>query len=543
MSKKHEKKHRKHGSKSSSCSDSSSSSSKCKNYKKIYRFYKKNLLQDSTLMLAGTDAYASIYHQNEQMIPLAAAVTFDFTQLSNNVDHPPSAPGFHVRKSGVYLFIFYAQVDQPSQFMVFINAVPVFTTTVGQNAGAGELIMRHLLILNKDDAISIRNYSSAGGTITIPISAGGTLPNTNTGVVIRKIAVHPNERTRPKKDLDLCKSDRKLFKKLLHELECDPDLMLMGTEAYGSFYRITPLELPLEASVVFEKQLNVKNLELQPNSSDIKIKKDGIYDFLFLVESSRASQFTVFVNGVPNLTTTSGISKGANQLYMRNILALNAGDVLSIRNHISAAGDVLITQESGGQLPGVNAVFIIKRIANLQKEKNMNDHGERQGTSDLPSNVEKFKQYLLLHDVPIEGSDAYFIVYRNTPKSIAIGESFKFPTHGPIYNVHHMPGSDTIIVGKSGIYQIHLDVNATTPSQFTIFVNGIPDTTTTDGTDSGAGQTSLRQLLALKKGDKLTVVNWKSQNGNVQTSLNAGGTNVSVDVIFTGIKIAPLYDC
>ena len=71
-----------------------------------------------------------------------------------------------------------------------------------------------------------------------------------------------------------------------------------------------------------------------------------IYVFVFIVNTSQACQFTLFVNGVPNQTTTAGINKGANILQLRQQLELKAGDVISVKNHISSAGTITISQNA-----------------------------------------------------------------------------------------------------------------------------------------------------------------------------------------------------
>lgn len=252
---------------------------------------------------------------------------------------------------------------------------------------------------------------------------------------------------------------------------------------------------------------------------------------------TRSTQVTLFVNGNPVPTTTTGINKGANQLYIREIMPLHKGDLVSLRNHSSNAGTITVSVDAGGALQGINAVLLISRIAALHNLQ------LKEQDCKIPRKVQKFKKYLMCRDdIMPSGSDAYWIGFRTSPHTFAIGETFKFPTHGPIRGVHFQQGTDTITVHKDGIYKLFVDINGVAPSQTTVFVNGIPETSTTEGTDSGAGQSSMRQIIALKKGDTVTLVNWQSITP-LLTSLNAGGTQVGIDVNFTGIKIAPLPEC
>jgi hypothetical protein len=80
---------------------------------------------------------------------------------------------------------------------------------------------------------------------------------------------------------------------------------------------------------------------------------------IFLVECDKSAQFTVFVNGVPDLTTTSGLNKGANQLYLRQTLTLHQGDLVSVQNYISSAGTVNLIGDAGGALGAALAAYYI----------------------------------------------------------------------------------------------------------------------------------------------------------------------------------------
>ena len=532
-------------SKSSSSSSSESTHSSCSSYEKKsfdkkYKWYKNHLLKDKTMMIAGCDVYTSVFNTITQMIPVAAPVEFTTQQITLNVDHQDQV--LYVRKSGVYVIEFATQLNQPAQFMFFVNAVPVFNSASGQNSGAGELIARAMIVLNKDDALTVRNYASTTGTVTINASSGGTQLGTSAEMVIRKIAPHPNDYMKYDitKECKLTERRKKFYNKLLDKLKEDPDLMIGGSDVHGSFYRQTSAVVPIETSIPFEYSQDVKGLILQPNLTDITIPKDGVYQVLYLLESLKSTQITLFINGVPEPTTTCGINKGANQLYLRQILQFHKGDVVSLRNHSSNVGDITVSNDGGGLLVGSNSTLIITRLGSITPPPLIEEE------IDMPEKIQQFKQFLNHHKhLMPSGSDAFFSVHISCPMLLNTGDSFKFSTNGPMRNVLHQQGKPEIIVQKSGIYKMMIDLNSDAPSQITIYVNGIPETSTTEGTDSGAGQTSLRQLVALNKGDVITLVNWQSVTP-LQTSLNAGGLNVGTSVNFVGIKIADLpdnFDC
>lgn len=571
----HLKKHRK----SSSCSSSSSSSKSekrhhCKSnsdkkqkksssdkknhsnksncsyvpFCEVYERYKHALLCDPSLMIGGSDAYISVYGVEEQVITSAGAVQFNYQQVSKNVLHNTNGYGSYLRKAGVYCAEFVSYCQDPCQFMYHINSIPNFQAAVGRNAGGGGLINRTLLTLDVDDDITIRNYLSNIGTVTLGTAGGGDLSGTNAELVLRKIAPHPNACLRDccdkKKDeyyeKKLCKLSKKkrcLFEKLLCALENDPDIQLNGSQVRGSFYRTNPLDVPLNTAVTFEAQSNVNGLVLQPNNQDILISEDGIYNMIYLVECTKACQFTFFQNGNPILNTTSGLNKSGNQLYLRQILPLNQGDLVNIRNYISSVGTITIKADAGGTLPGTNCILILEKIAPLPNPNNIC----MPECCDLPKDIMLFKKYLetKCYLMP-RGSDAYFNIVRTTYTSVAIGYPLVFAYATALHNVGYHSGTPEVYIHKDGIYELYVDLCMDKASQFTIFVNGIANNTTVNGTDAAEGQSSIRQLVALNAGDVLTVVNNASFLANIYTVPNAGGNLVGNAIIFSGIRIAPL---
>ena len=96
---------------------------------------------------------------------------------------------------------------------------------------------------------------------------------------------------------------------------------------------------------------------------------------------------------------------------------------------------------------------------------------------------------------------------------------------------------------EDGVYDVFADLTSNQPAQWTIFVNGSPDPTTTFGRDSGGGRTLMRQFMKLHKGDVLTIRNYESHSVNIETSTNAGGELVGQSVVFMAFKLSPLDEC
>jgi hypothetical protein len=99
-----------------------------------------------------------------------------------------------------------------------------------------------------------------------------------------------------------------------------------------------------------------------PGTPQIVVGTAGRYDVRFMVASVEPSQFTLFVNGTPVPGSTYGSGAGTQQNSGQVLVELVAGDVLTLRNHTSAAAVTLQTLAGGTQV-NVNASIMITQVA------------------------------------------------------------------------------------------------------------------------------------------------------------------------------------
>jgi len=141
---------------------------------------------------------------------------------------------------------------------------------------------------------------------------------------------------------------------------------------------------------------------------------------------------------------------------------------------------------------------------------------------------------------PWMGSDCFISVYDDTLQAISVGEAIQFNYFHNAYNIEFNPKVDPskIMVKKTGVFYIHLQMDVDIPCQFTLFINGVPNTSTVDGTNTGGVQFATTGLLYLKRNDVLQWINYTSAQGIVTRTLNAGGLIPSINSQFTLFKIA-----
>jgi hypothetical protein len=531
--KKHSKKHKKDckSSSDSECED------KC-SFEDIYKYYKFRLLHDKQLMVAGSDAYINSESQTPAVIPRAYPVEMEETSLAYNIDHAYNGSPFYVRESGVYIFFLVVNSEQSAQLSVFVNGVEQPLTRSGNNSGAGQLVLRNMMKLKKDDALIIRNSESESNAIESNVYNGGLQKGNDVNFLLMKIAPYDTCELHDWNEECLSKRKRYLFKKLLDKMLLDKDLMLKGFNVRGTFYNTLAQDVLTENDVVFNANQVVNGLAWDPLApSEVKILEDGVYKLFFLVNTNTAAQFALAVNGTPVPYTVQGTNRGAAQLTIRALLELNKNDIVTVKNHTSANGKVVISQEAGGKNMSVSALLTIFKIAPINKavtmpECKLNEYHKK--CFDL------FRNYLLNQKwLQLAGSPAYLSVTSDVHQIVPVNGSFDWCTNILVKNVMHHQGTPTFKIEKDGVYDIFTDVITNEPSQLTLFVNGTPDYSTTFGRDSGASRCLMRQFIKLNRGDVLTIRNFESHAGSINTSINSGGNLVGQNALFMAFLLSP----
>jgi hypothetical protein len=538
-----------------SCSDKSLSDMKY-TFEDLYNFYKCKLMQDKSLMVNGCTSYIYAYDNQGQTIPQDYAVNFPNNGLNNHIDHVAFNAPFFVRESGIYVYFYVSSNEQSCQYSLFVNGKYVPFSTSGNNAGAGQMVIRNLIELDKNDSLIMRNYNSSAASVQSNTGMGGTQIGNNETFLLMKIAPLPSKEKEASHiqnkcdKYDKCNKNNKcklsrrkkyLFKKLLEKMLLDKDLMLKGFNIRGTFYNTQSQSVLTESPVVFSNNQNVNGLLWDPiNPTNINILEDGIYKVFSFVTTNTAAQFSFAVNGVPVSYATQGTNKGAGQLSLRSLLELKAGDVLTLINHTSSNGQITLSQEAGGLYQSMSALLTIFKISPLTipqiPQCNSNEYYEKC--------FEQFKKFLLGNKcLQITGSSAYISCGSTNTENVPIYSSFSYEINETIKSVSHQQGTSEIVIERDGIYDIFSDIITDEPSQFTLFVNGTPDWSTVSGRDSGANRCLMRQFIKLSKGDIITVRNFASHSGVVHTSQNTGGSQIGHPVLFMAFLLCPFDEC
>jgi hypothetical protein len=532
------KKHRKHHKDSSD----SECGKKRFHFHDVYQYFKNRLLEDQSLMVAGSDAYLYATSDLAEQIPIAHSFKFDNTVTSYKVDRYGNSSSIFPREDGTYLLFFVCSTDISTQVSLFVNGVDQPLTTFGTNSGAGQIVMRQILKLKKDDNLVVRNWESIN-SVKSNLYAGGVQPGNPVTVLLAKIGPYSPAQVECKNEHKfmehLCCKKKKLFEKVMRKLICDKELMVKGFNVHGSFGNTQIQTVLTNEDVVYNEIYSSTGVTWDPlNPSQIKVSEDGVYKLFAMFNTNTAAQFTITVNGVPVDSTTQGVNRGAGQVTTRAILELHKDDILTVRNYVSANGDVVISEKAGGKQNCKSALFNLFKLSTLVEPtiKPVDCH--------ISEHFECYYQLLVefllyKNKLQIAGSKSYLSTVSSSSQIVAIGDEFSWSTNAVQHNLKHTQGHKYAVVEHTGLYDLFADIITDEPVQISLYVNGIPETSTIFGRDSGSSRCLMRQFVKLNKGDVLTVRNWESNVNPVHSAENAGGHQVGVACIWSLFMLDP----
>jgi hypothetical protein len=136
-----------------------------------------------------------------------------------------------------------------------------------------------------------------------------------------------------------------------------------GLAEYAYVYNLNAEVVPIEADITFSTNgVLTAGITHAPGTAGIQIVNAGTYKIAFSVSGVEPSQMAVFENGGFVAGTVYGSGAGTQQNNGQAIIVIAAGDVLTIRNHSSAAAVTLQTL-AGGTQTNVNASVTIEKLA------------------------------------------------------------------------------------------------------------------------------------------------------------------------------------
>jgi hypothetical protein len=136
-----------------------------------------------------------------------------------------------------------------------------------------------------------------------------------------------------------------------------------GLSEYAYIYNLAAQVVALEADITYSNNgVIVGAITHAPGTSQIIIGTPSDYAIWFNEAGVEPNQFTLFQNGGPVAGSTYGSGAGTQPNPGMVIITAAAGDVLTVRNHTSAAAVTLQTL-AGGTVTNANASVLIEKLS------------------------------------------------------------------------------------------------------------------------------------------------------------------------------------
>ncbi len=326
-----------------------------------------------------------------------------------------------------------------------------------------------------------------------------------------------------------------------HRLLEDDELMVAGSDAYFNSVNDTTLIIPTYSSIKLNKNLLNRNIETVAVGSPFYVRESGVYILFFISQTDNACQFTVFVNGVLEPLTCTGTNSSAGQVVSRHMLKLKKDDNVVIRNYISGSSSITTNSYAGGSQVGNDMTLLLMKIAPYSQPCYSPEELKCLSKSKRCLFRKVTEKLLCEPHLMMKGFNVLGTFFNKTSQVVNTEGDVVFNEVSNVHGIEWNPLTPSQLkITHPGVYKLFSLVNTNTPAQFSLTVNGNPVETSTQGSNRGAGQITIRTLLELNMGDIVTLRNHTSSNGSITISEDAGSAQNTVSVILTVFKIAPL---
>lgn len=164
----------------------------------------------------------------------------------------------------------------------------------------------------------------------------------------------------------LTKKMERLYCKFLWRLRREPCLMINGSDAHAAMYSNTNHTVAVGDTVPMDASQFAVNIVFNPVNNSLTVLRDGLYYFSYNIQFDQPCQIAVFINDAPELTAVTGNNSGATTTVGQQLLRLNAGDKVDLRNWKSNSTLHMSFPAAGDQsIATTNADFTLFKIAPL----------------------------------------------------------------------------------------------------------------------------------------------------------------------------------
>lgn len=272
---------------------------------------------------------------------------------------------------------------------------------------------------------------------------------------------------------------------------------------YAFLYKTTTTTpIALNADVPFDGAGPFSAAFSQPSATTLGVLEPGIYKLSFSAAGTQPNQFALTLNGVVVASTRYGSGAGTQQNSGQIVLALSAGDQITLRNSGSTAAVTLATGVGGTQ-PNVMASLLVETAG-----------------------------------------DEYAYVYTatGTSSSVAANSDIVFVSTGATSSgLTHAPSSTVVRVGFAGTYIVTYSTSTTEPCQLALYVDGTAVPSALYGSGAGTQQNGGQVIVSLTAGQQLTLHNMLTTALTFLSTAGGSLANVQASMLVELVPCFPPY--
>jgi|LakMenE18May11ns_1017448.scaffolds.fasta_scaffold9923685_2 hypothetical protein len=333
-----------------------------------------------------------------------------------------------------------------------------------------------------------------------------------------------------------------IYCQLKDMLLLDDQLMVSGSDVYFDGYSTQPKVLQANGICPFDFISLQKNADYPYTNSPIFIREDGVYLVLFTANTAQSSQFSIFVNNIPQYINISGNNAGSGQTVCNFSLKLKKNDNIALRNYKSETASLNIISKVGGLKENSNINIVVQKISSLYENK-LEHHSKCEFTRKEKCLFKKLEHKLLCDPcLQMKGYNVHGSFTSFTSQTVALEAPVVFTNGNNVCGLTPIDGTGSysqIRIEEDGVYRIEFLCTTDTSAQFALFLNGTVMQSCIFGSNKGAGQIIIRNLSEFKKGDLLSVNNHTS-GSSIVLSQGAGGELLGLSAVLQIVKISSL---
>ena len=145
----------------------------CDFYTSNKKDFKRHSLTNKHLLLTGANAHLGVSAAAPQKVTINENFNWSTELVKRDIKYTQGMDNITIKQSGTYDIFADIICNESVQIALFVNGKPLPSTIFGRDSGAVRCLMRQMIKLYRGDLITVNNYESSIGTVTVAENPGG----------------------------------------------------------------------------------------------------------------------------------------------------------------------------------------------------------------------------------------------------------------------------------------------------------------------------------------------------------------------------------